>query len=333
MLQIAALFFALTMGLPSSMAAESNVLILRSVQENELKPEDEESFTKSEHQFIDLVNDGNRRRTDKVIPLTVRISNFDQITSEVTAGISGNPIRGIYFQGHGNEFAYWPSGKRGYSGKEFAALLIPLLEAVGAAEGNGLFIYFDSCHIAEADNERPFLIELGESLKAEAPGLAEKVVLIGHVKNAAFGAIYSGEPADQILARPELVHRIEFPWRRQLAVTLITFPLLLTPMIAQRFGPWSIEGAAAVVFGSGIAYVLLNPFLKTYRALREVHLVEAQFAALLQPNRRVRVLANNGAVLETMDVTAVSHFLDGRSAETLPCHPLLLNSRTSKQGN
>lgn len=151
------------------------------------------------------------------------------------------------------------------------------------------------------------------------------------MKNAAFGALYSGKPPDQILARPELASRIRSPWRRHLAVTFVTFPLLLVPMFFQQFGPWSLEATAAVVFGSGIAYVILNPFLKTYRALREVHLIDAQFAALLQPNRHVRVLARGGEVVDTMDVTAVSHFLDGRPAETLPCHPLLLRSPESAQ--
>jgi|GEM_PF-4103040 len=326
MLQIAALFFALTTGLPSLTAADSSVLILRTVQENELKPQDDDFFNASERQFVDLVNDGNRRRTVKVIPRTLRITDFDKMTTEVSPVLHPSPVRGIYFQGHGNEFSYWPSGKRGYSGKEFAALLIPLLEAVGTDRGEGFFIYFDSCHLADAENGRPFLIELGETLKAEAPALAEKVLLIGHVKNAAFGALYSGEPADQILARPELVNAIRFPWRRQLVASLITFPLLLVPLIASRFGPLGVEGAAAVVFGSGITYILLNPFLKTFRALREVHLMEAQFATAIQSNRHVRVLlpANGGEGMQTMDVTAVSHFLDGRPVETLPCHPLLL---------
>lgn len=325
MLQIAAFLFALAMGLPSLAAADSNVLILRTVQENELKPQDEDYFTASERQFVDLVNDSNRRRTEKVIPRTLRITDFDKVTTEVSTVLHSNRVRGIYFQGHGNEFSYWPSGKRGYSGKEFGALVIPLLEAVGADKGEGTFIYFDSCHIADAENGRPFLIELGETLKAEAPALAEKVSLIGHVKNAAFGALYSGEPVDQILARPELANAIRFPWRRQLAASLITFPLLLVPLIASRFGPWGVESAAAIVFGSGITYILLNPFLKTYRALREVHLTNAQLATVMQSNRHVRVLfpASDGEGIQTMDVTAVSHFLDGRPAESLPCHPLL----------
>lgn len=173
MFPIAAFFLVLTVGLPSAMAADSNVLIIRSVQENELKPKDEESFSESEQQFVNLVKEGNRQRTNKVFPLTVRIADFDEITPQVTAAIGGNPVRGIYFQGHGNEFAYWPSVRRGYSGQEFASLLIPLLLAVGADRGEGLFIYFDSCHIADAENGRPFLIELGESLKAQAPALRE----------------------------------------------------------------------------------------------------------------------------------------------------------------